>query len=691
MKQRLTALCLVFCLGIGLGLSAAPSDPPYRIETGWLTLSDGVRLAVTYYIPQQTSANSQFPVLLEMLPYRKDDVGKSWAHPLYDFFARKGIALAKVDIRGTGSSEGQTPGREYSPQEIEDAIEVIAQLAKLEFSNGKIGMWGISWGGFNAIQVALRNPPELKAILAAHASDDLYSNDVHFTDGIFGIDEYILSINHMNGFMASPQYSINEDYFTDRFDQTPWLFTTLKTNQDGPFWRGGSLKHQMSQLKIPLFLIGGLLDGYRDTLPNTLSSAEVPVRAVLGPWPHAWPDSATPGPTWEWRDDAAAWWHSWLGDQSEQTSPYDEKSFRVFVRGGNAPNPSLPEIAGDWYQLQWPLPDSEVNHLQLFPSTDSALITTASDLQETTITLSNLPSNGIDLGEWWGELLPNMSATDENALVFDSASVQEEQVVVGIPEVELLAASNSADGNWVVRLEDIAPDGQVTLVTGGAINAQLRRSTLDPMPVSAGEFMALKVPLRMTTWTFKPGHKIRLAISNGAFPMFWPSPKLSASTLTVNSQNTVLNLPLWLGKSESQPLSMDKGTPSNYLGSDEIAIGPAANYPRRRELIENEDNNSVSLVRESGVSYSLGALDITATRHTRHTAFNLEPAATEFHGWAEYVVNKRQDEKPVVYRTEIDLKSDAEFFNLSISRVLSNEDGEIRRRHWQEQIPRGAQ
>lgn len=691
MKKTLASLGLVLALGSSVSSFGAENDLPYRIEDSWLTLEDGVRLAVTYYIPNATSDQARFPVLLEMLPYRKDDIAKAWAHPLYDYFARKGLALAKVDVRGTGSSEGVTPTREYSEQEIDDAVEAIALLSELPFANGNVGMWGISWGGFNAIQTALRSPPALKGILAAHASDDLYSNDVHYTDGIFGIDEYILSINHMSGFMRSGDYTIDEAYFAQRFDQTPWLFSYLKQNQDGRFWRDGSLKYQLQRLTTPLYLIGGLLDGYRDTLPNTLENASVPVRAVLGPWPHAWPDSASPGPTWEWREDAAQWWLARLGTDFELNQRYEDNNFKVFVRSGNGPDQTLSQVSGDWYKLPWPLAESSVDPVVLYPSAERSLEQSIASTAAATLGLSHIPSNGIDLGEWWGEHLPDMQSTDASSLVFDSAAMATELTLVGIPEVSLLASSNADDGNWVVRLEDLAPDGRVTLITGGAINSQLRQSTLSPESVQPNQDMAMTLPLRMTTWTFKPGHKIRLAISNGAFPMFWPSATLTASKLVVNTFATKLTLPVWTDKNNTPAITMAAGLSSNYLDSSIVALGPVPEHPRRSEVIENPDTNSVSFIRGSGVEYQLSDARIEATRHTRHTVDNDNPAHTEFEGWAEYLLDDGRSGGPVSYRTEIRLISDTEFFDLHISRVLSNQRGEIRRRQWQEKIPRGAQ
>lgn len=680
MKNIVVALCL-----------SCPSlyAADYRIENGWIDLSDEVRLSVTYYIPQSDSANTRYPVLLEMLPYRKEDLSKAWAHPHYDYFASQGIALAKVDIRGTGSSEGTLPTREYSAQEIDDAVEVIAILADQPWSNGNVGMWGISWGGFNSIQVAMRNPPQLKAILAAHASDDLYRNDINYTDGLFGIDEYILSINHMNGFMQSPEYEIDQSYFENRFDREPWLFEMMRNSIDTDFWRRGSLRWHHQDLKVPVYLIGGLLDGYRDTLPHVLENTSVPVRAILGPWPHAWPDSASPSPTWEWREDASRWWKYWLDEPIAKNPEFESNSFRFFQRSGNTADATLSAVDGQWFQSQWPLPEDQNTVIEFYPSRDNALQTSSGNFIATETSLQRVTSTGIELGDWWGELLPNMSDVDSESLVFDSKPFEKPLAVLGEARVNLLTASDTTDGHWIARLEDIAPDGSVTLITGGAVNGQIQGSTEQPQAMVPDEFYQLSIPLRMTTWTFQQGHRLRLAISNSAFPMFWPSPSLKTSRLKIDSDATKLELPVWTAIETAQEVAMASGDTSNYLSSDIISMEPLVSSPRRSETITNEEDGTVSFIRESGLTYKMQEATLESSRHTNHQASLENPALNQYVGWAEFALQKLgSNAERIVYRTEINVSSDETNFHLDVSRILTSGDKEIRRKRWQESILR---
>ena len=135
-----------------------------EIENLWIPLSDGTKLAARMWIPVDAETDP-VPALLEYLPYRKRDgthVRDALTHP---YFAGHGYAAIRVDMRGNGDSEGLMFD-EYAQQEQDDALEVIAWLAEQPWCNGKVGMFGISWGGFNALQVAARKPPALKAIIS---------------------------------------------------------------------------------------------------------------------------------------------------------------------------------------------------------------------------------------------------------------------------------------------------------------------------------------------------------------------------------------------------------------------------------------------------------------------------------------------------------------------------------------------
>lgn len=184
-------------------------------------MKDGVRLAATLYMPDGAKPGEKFPALLEYLPYRKDDGTAAEDYPRHTYFARRGYVSVRVDIRGFGASEGVPPEREYSEQEQVDGEQVIAWLAHQSWSNGNVGMFGISWGGFTAMQMAMRHAPGLKAILAIHATSELFHDDVHYVDGIAHIDEFELNMDMAEGWVGAPDYSLDEQTLGPRFNSPP--------------------------------------------------------------------------------------------------------------------------------------------------------------------------------------------------------------------------------------------------------------------------------------------------------------------------------------------------------------------------------------------------------------------------------------------------------------------------------------
>ena len=176
---------------------------PARPASRYLEMADGVRLAADIYVPAGAAEGDRFPVLLSYLPYRKTE-SRSGGLSFNSYFLERGYIVARVDIRGTGNSEGRTIPYEYSDIELDDGEVVIDWLSRQPWSTGNIGMFGISWGGFNAIQMALRNPPALKAFIALMATEALYSEDVHYIDGIMHTDSWMMSHDLYNALPGAP-------------------------------------------------------------------------------------------------------------------------------------------------------------------------------------------------------------------------------------------------------------------------------------------------------------------------------------------------------------------------------------------------------------------------------------------------------------------------------------------------------
>jgi uncharacterized protein len=660
----------------------ADASYDFRIEPGWVTMPDGIRLSMTTYLPVPKAAGEKFPVLFEMLPYRKDDFFCARDYSLYAYFVRRGFVLVKVDVRGTGSSAGRVPDREYSDSELADAVEVIRYLSKRPWSNGRVGMWGISWSGFNALQVAMRQPPGLAAILVAHATDDLYKDDVHYIDGARHFDLYALEIDHDNGMPASPDYLIDDAYFTSRFDAYPWILTYLKHQRDGDFWRSHSLRWNYGSIKIPVFMIGGLLDGYRDFVPRMLQNASAPMKAVIGPWNHAWPDNGVPGPNFEWRREAVRWWDQWL--RGKDTGLMAEPRFAVFQRAGHAPDAQLQTTPGEWRYIDWPVKNPVCR--RLYPASGG-------ELRERPVAagiaqLPYQPASGIVLGYWWGEPSGDMREVEGANLIFNSAVLEEKVEVAGFPKVRLRTAVDAPLAHWVARLEDVQPDGRGALAPGGILNGSQRDSRLDPQPLLPGKVYDLALDLHFTTWTFRPGHRIRLTVANAAFPMIWPTPDPMTMQLHVGSEATSLELPLSPAAKYAAPGFLPPEPREEMPGIEESA-GEASGLLENQQVVRDLISGTVSVAAAAESLLRAPDFTIRTTCRTDYRTNERAPAASAFFGAREHLVSKGDHE--FRFMTTIDIRSDRSSFFVVFRRELIEAGRPPVTKEWRETIARDLQ
>jgi predicted acyl esterase len=659
----------------------APAPYEYTRSRRWLRMPDGVRLAVTYWRPVPRTPGETFPVLLEYLPYRKEDSFYERDFPLYDWFVRRGFIMAKVDVRGTGSSEGHLPEREYSDIELEDADRIIAALAKLQGSNGAVGMWGISWGGFNAIQIAMRRPPALKAIIALMATDDLYHDDIHYIDGVLHIDEFALQIDHENALPAPPAYPTDSAYFRDRFEAEPWIFTYLKHSRDGEWWRRKSLRFDYGAITIPAFLIGGQLDGYRDALPRMLDSLHAPVKALLGPWNHSFPDDAEPGPEYEWREVAVRWWNQWLRNQ--ETGIMAEPRLTLFVRDGHPPDAALKTTPGEYRFEDWPITRTRLR--RWYPSGDRRLSSQLPVAAPSEAALTYVPGSGTATPVWWNDPTGSMARDDGESLIFDSPVLDSTIEIIGFPRVALRASAPVTRANWTVRLEDVGPGGQVSLVTGALIQGAQRDSRLEPKPLTPNQLYDLTSELHFTTWTFRPGHRIRLAVSNAQFPMAWPTPFPMVTRLRVDDAGTMLELPV------TPPDSARRLAPL-------LPIGAHAEAPDARTLsaggepgavVRHDAERNVTMVDFlTHYQYAIGSRRIDNLEQEHYEVADADPARARFEGKESHDIALPNGRR-VRLETLLVVQSDTTDLHVKLTRTIRQNGRVLRTKTWEEAIPRG--
>jgi uncharacterized protein len=649
------------------------------MEKTWIPMKDRVRLAATLYMPDGAKAEERFPALLEYLPYRKDDGTATGDYPKHVYFARRGYVSVRVDIRGFGASEGVPPQREYSEQEQLDGEQIIDWLAHQRWSNGNVGMFGISWGGFNSLQMAMRHPPALKAILAVDATAELFHDDVHYIDGMAHIDEFELNMDMAEGWVGAPDYPLDEKILGPRFDSPPWSLLYLKYQHDGPFWR--ERVRPLSEITIPSFLIGGLLDGYRDNVPDMLMQAKGPIKAIVGPWNHTFPNDAVPGPQIEWRDQAVRWFDHWL--KGRDTGVQHDPRLVIYMQHWHPPDPNLKKVPGEWRREDsWPPPEAKQSALFLQPNHTLSESVAARDTHR----LKYIPSIGVEAGFWWGELLSDPRPVDAFSLVYDSAPLAEEVAILGRPHALLKASATAPLADWFARLSDVAPDATVTQITGAGLNGAQRDSMSEPHGLVPNKVYPLDIEMHLTTWVFPKGHRVRVAISNALWPMVLPTPySMTASLELGGNEGSRLVLPV---------VPVHGAVPSAFSPpqpSEERNDIKNEGFPWPGEwTVERDEARQTTTVRwkgKDGYEYPWGKQD--DYENLTYDADDAHPETTSVRGEAESIFALKG--RTLIWRGHLLVTTDQTNFYYKYTRELLKDGQMLKSKTWQETIPRDHQ
>ena len=514
------------------------------IENVWIPLADGSRLAARIWRPDDAHARP-VPALLEFLPYRKRDFMRHRDEPMHRYFAQQGYASVRVDLRGSGDSDGLLFD-EYSAQEHADGVEVIAWLAAQPWCAGSVGMFGISWGGFNSLQIAALRPPALKAIMALCAADDRYTDDAHYMGGCLLTENLQWgSIFMMNQALPPDPEIVGaawREEWRKRLENLP-NFPELWMRQPwrGEYWRAGSVRDHIERIDVPVYTIGGWADAYSNAVPRLVASLKTPCKGLIGPWAHNFPHQGVPGPAIGFLQEAVRWWDRWL--KGIDNGIEREPALRVWLQEAVKPEPQYESMPGRWVaERVWPSPDIEP--LTLYLSSDGC---TADAGEPEEQILSSPQTCGMRGGEWCafgsdGEMPRDQRPDDGSSLTWDTRRLKERIEILGAPIVRLSLRSDQPVANVIVRLCDVAPDGTSLRVSYGVLNLTHRNGHTRPEPLVSGESYAVDIRLNDIAHAFPEGHRIRVAVSTAYWPIVWPS--IATPHLRIMAGESVLTLPV---------------------------------------------------------------------------------------------------------------------------------------------------
>ena len=519
--------------------SIADLPHPTRVDDLFIPLSDGTRLFARIWRPVETAPT---PAILEYLPYRLSDgtaVRDALTHP---YFAGHGYACVRVDMRGSGNSDGVLLD-EYLAQEQDDALDIIDWITAQPWCSGAVGMMGISWGGFNALQVAARRPPALKAIISLCSTDDRYADDVHHMGGALLV-ENLRWAGTMLGYQSRPPDPavVGADWrriWQQRLDAEPLMLRTwLRHQTRDAYWAHGSVGDDPSTITAACYLIGGWADAYSNAVPRMLERLRCPRRGLIGPWAHKYPHFATPLPAYGFLQDALAWWDHWL--KGVPNGVMDQPMLRWWQQDYVSPATDHAERPGRWIaEPSWPSPNVTPTDWRLSPGT---LHPTASGGEAI---VASAQDTGEDAGVWCaygsgGEQPGDQRRDDGQSVVFDTAPLDTALGIAGAPVFEVELESDRPQAMLVARLCDVVPDGASLRVSYGVLNLAHRDGHTDPVPLPAGP-VRIRLQLNDCAHRFAPGHRLRLVLSNAYWPLVWPSP--SPATLRLRLETARLILP----------------------------------------------------------------------------------------------------------------------------------------------------
>jgi hypothetical protein len=684
----LWGLCLVFCTGTARADALPPPAAPARydvdVREAWIPMPDGVKLAATLYVPRAHRRGERFAAVLEYLPYRKDE--QHTHTPVHEYFARRGFVSAQVDIRGTGRSEGQLIPREYSETEQRDGEAVIAWLASQPWANGSVGMFGISWGGFNSLQMAMRNPPALKAIIAIDATDALFREDVHFIDGMMHVDEYEMNVDMLMSMSRAPDFPTDEKSLRERFDATPWILGYKAEPRNGAFW--DAPVKGLERIRIPVYLIGGMLDGYRDAVPRMVEHLKSPVRALLGPWNHSEPHDAVPGPASEWRDLAVEWWGQWL--RGEHTVAMQRPALSVYVNHAYPPDASLTEIPGEWRaEAGWPPAGARTETFYLGARHELSRVPGFAARHQLAYRPAAIQeAGGPDF--WFGDLWGDQRSVDAYSLQYDSEPLTDALTLLGRPRVCITVSASAPTAHWFARLSDVAPDGTSTLVAGAGLAGAQRDSDRAPTPLEPGRDYPLCIDLHLNSWVFPPGHRLHVAVSNALWPMIWPTPYPMTTTLAVGeATRSRLELPVVPDRGAFPPPVF--APPEGAADAPrEASLNVSSNVPGLKWTVSRDPAAGTAEVEWRGGSssdFAWGHEDVT--EKMVFTADDRHPERSAVHGEAETLVTLPG--RVLRWRGILDVTSDLEQFHVRYRRELYENGALTRARDWSRDVARDGQ
>ena len=658
-----------------------------EIHHDFITLPEGIRLAYRAWLPVDAEQHP-VPAILEYLPYRKNDGTIVRDEITMPATAKHGYACVRVDIRGTGESEGLFDD-EYSEQELSDAEQVIHWISRQPWCDGRVGMVGISWGGFNSLQLAYRQPPALKAIITLCSTDDRFNEDIHFAGGCLlndNLDWASFFWSYAQARCPDPRL-VGEGWrqqWLDRLENMPFLPARWLAEQSkSAYWKHGSISEDYNKIKIPVYAIGGWADAYRNTVFRLVENLSSPCKGLIGPWAHAYPNIAYPNPKMDYVKESVRWWDKWL--KNIDNNIMDEPKLQYYLMDSVKPEVDYAQREGSW-QSETAWPSDSIEHKQFFlhpgalsPEPNEKPGTVAVSSPETTGKMGGKLMVGIGYS---GEFADDQKSDDDQSLAFNTPPLENVLHIVGQAKAHLVLSSDQPVANVTVRLCDVHPTGESTLVTYGVLNLTHRASNENPEALVPGKTYHIDVALNHIAYRLPRDHQLKLSISNAYWPLIWPSP--FKDTLKLELSGCWLDLPCSISLAENHKPALDVFDPGEISTGRELRPGST-----NKRILEDPETGEVKIRTKTDYGHHWHESCDTEIDFTIDQVFSIHPddpnsAKSE----ATHRVKMRQGKIETALQSHYEMTSSGTHYLVKATWQALEADQCIFERHFEEKIER---
>jgi hypothetical protein len=595
----------------------------HTIENTWIPVTDGLKLAARIWLPNIAKTHP-VPAILEYIPYRKRDSTRTRDDIMHGYFAGHGYACVRVDIRGSGDSEGVLTD-EYLASELQDGVEIIRWISEQSWCDGNVGMIGISWGGFNGLQIAALQPPALKAVVTVCSTDDRYADDVHHMGGCLLGDNlsWASTMFAYNSLPPDPEIvgeAWREMWFQRLHHSGLWLEKWLRHQRRDGYWQHGSICEDWNAVRCPVMTVSGWADGYSNAVLRLLKHLKTPRLGLIGPWSHKYPHQGVPGPAIGFLQECLRWWDHWL--RGKDTGIMQEPMLRAWMQYSVPPTTYYHERPGRWVaEPTWPSPNIQPRQFAL--SWPSLLEENPTATLEEEMSIRSPLTVGLFAGKWCSyaatpDLPHDQREEDGGALVFTSHPLPEALEILGQSEVSLVVTSDQPVALVAVRLSDVAEDDKATRVSYGLLNLTHRDSREHPSPLEPGQPYTVTVQLNDVAYRFPAGHRLRVSLSTSYWPLAWVPPR--PVCLSVRTGVSCLTLPVRPPNSAQKPevqFPTPEGAPPparRQLGTTEHNWRVMRDLARDESVLEVINDNGTVYFEDLDLEMQRKALEWYSTR-----------------------------------------------------------------------------